>query len=173
MSWVHPFRDGNGRSVRLQTHCALFPVSAGLWSVSRGLARRRDEYYAHLDAADAPRAGDLDGRGNLSDRACERPALPDRNRSALVPCVRRRPSPAGRVPAHVRSRRAHGPKRVVPSDPQRTFHQCGPSRSRSSCISARLPAAALPRSVSRCGNETARSMTRTGVRGASRTTVRP
>lgn len=69
VSWVHPFRDGNGRSVRLQTHCALFPLSAGLWSVSRGLARKRDEYYAHLDAADAPRAGDLDGRGNLSDRA--------------------------------------------------------------------------------------------------------
>ena len=36
VSWVHPFRDGNGRSVRLQTHCALFPLSAGLWSVSRG-----------------------------------------------------------------------------------------------------------------------------------------
>lgn len=68
-SWIHPFRDGNGRAVRLQTHCALFPVTAGLWSVSRGLARKSKGYYAHLDAADAPRAGDLDGRGNLSERA--------------------------------------------------------------------------------------------------------
>jgi Fic family protein len=68
-SWIHPFADGNGRAVRLQTHCALFPYSGGLWSVSRGLARQRDAYYAHLEAADAPRSGDLDGRGNLSDAA--------------------------------------------------------------------------------------------------------
>ncbi len=66
-SWIHPFPDGNGRAIRLQTHAALFPLTAGLWSVSRGLARKREDYYRHLDAADAPRAGDLDGRGNLSD----------------------------------------------------------------------------------------------------------
>lgn len=69
MAWIHPFPDGNGRACRLQTHCALWPLSRGLWSVSRGLARRRDEYYARLDAADAPRQGDLDGRGNLSEKA--------------------------------------------------------------------------------------------------------
>ena len=69
MAWIHPFLDGNGRACRLQTHCALWPLSKGLWSVSRGLARRRDEYYARLDAADAPRQGDLDGRGNLSEQA--------------------------------------------------------------------------------------------------------
>ncbi|ANQ85466.1 Fic family protein [Azoarcus olearius] len=69
MAWIHPFPDGNGRACRLQTHCALWPLSQGLWSVSRGLARRRDEYYARLDAADAPRQGDLDGRGNLSEKA--------------------------------------------------------------------------------------------------------
>jgi Fic family protein len=68
-AWVHPFSDGNGRACRLQTHCALWSVSGGLWSVSRGLARQRDRYYALLDAADAPRQGDLDGRGNLSERA--------------------------------------------------------------------------------------------------------
>jgi Fic family protein len=68
-TWVHPFLDGNGRACRLQTHCALWPVSGGLWSVSRGLARQRDRYYALLDAADSPRQGDLDGRGNLSERA--------------------------------------------------------------------------------------------------------
>ncbi|MHB1084288.1 MAG: Fic family protein [Thiobacillus sp.] len=69
MAWVHPFSDGNGRACRLQTHCALWPISAGLWSESRGLARQRDRYYALLDAADNPRQGDLDGRGNLSEKA--------------------------------------------------------------------------------------------------------
>lgn len=72
MAWIHPFVDGNGRACRLQTHAALWPLSRGLWSVSRGLARRRDEYYEHLDAADAPRQGDLDGRGNLSEKALRR-----------------------------------------------------------------------------------------------------
>ena len=67
-AWVHPFRDGNGRAVRLQTHSALCSLSAGLWSVNRGLARRRDEYYARLSEADMARQGDLDGRGNLSQR---------------------------------------------------------------------------------------------------------
>lgn len=69
MAWVHPFSDGNGRACRLQTHCALWPISAGLWSVSRGFARQRERYYALLDAADMPRQGDLDGRGNLSEKA--------------------------------------------------------------------------------------------------------
>lgn len=69
MAWVHPFLDSNGRACRLQTHCALWPLSAGLWSVSRGFARERDRYYALLEAADSPRQGDLDGRGNLSEQA--------------------------------------------------------------------------------------------------------
>jgi Fic family protein len=67
-AWVHPFLDGNGRAVRLQTHCALWSLSSGLWSMSRGLARNRDKYYLMLDAADNHRQGDLDGRGNLSER---------------------------------------------------------------------------------------------------------
>ena len=67
-AWVHPFLDGNGRAVRLQTHCALWPISGGLWSISRGLARNRDTYYAKLHAADNHRQGDLDGRGNLSEK---------------------------------------------------------------------------------------------------------
>lgn len=68
-AWVHPFGDGNGRACRLQTHCAMLPLTAGLWSVNRGLARQRDKYYELLDSADAPRQGDLDGRGNLSEQA--------------------------------------------------------------------------------------------------------
>ncbi len=68
LMWVHPFVDGNGRAVRLQTHCAMQALTAGLWSVNRGLARRRDEYYTHLSNADMARQGDLDGRGNLSER---------------------------------------------------------------------------------------------------------
>ena len=43
----------------------------GLWSVSRGLARgleSRGEYKRMMDYADTPRQGDLDGRGNLSQR---------------------------------------------------------------------------------------------------------
>src|SRR2546423_13109889 len=44
----------------------------GLWSISRGLARglkSRGEYKTMMDRADAPREGDLDGRGNLSRAA--------------------------------------------------------------------------------------------------------
>jgi Fic family protein len=44
----------------------------GLWSISRGLARGLDsraEYKSMMDHADMPRQGDLDGRGNLSQRA--------------------------------------------------------------------------------------------------------
>ncbi|OGS82582.1 MAG: cell filamentation protein Fic [Gallionellales bacterium GWA2_59_43] len=67
-AWVHPFLDGNGRAIRLQTHCALWPISAGLWSMSRGLARNQTAYYAKLEAADNHRQGDLDGRGNLSEK---------------------------------------------------------------------------------------------------------
>lgn len=67
-AWIHPFIDGNGRAARLQTHCALSSLTSGLWSPNRGLARRRDDYYARLADADEPRRGDLDGRGNLSEQ---------------------------------------------------------------------------------------------------------
>lgn len=68
IAWTHAFVDGNGRAARLQTHTALSRLSGGLWSVNRGLARDRDAYYAMLSNADMPRQGDLDGRGNLSER---------------------------------------------------------------------------------------------------------
>jgi Fic family protein len=71
LAWVHPFRDGNGRVARLHTHLALAQagLTNGLWSPLRGFARSHDAYYAHLAAADEHRAGDLDGRGNLSEAA--------------------------------------------------------------------------------------------------------
>jgi hypothetical protein len=44
-------------------------IGSELWSVARGLARRSDDYKKLLQAADEPRRGDLDGRGNLSQAA--------------------------------------------------------------------------------------------------------
>lgn len=69
--WIHPFVDGNGRVARLMSHAMLLRSGLGspLWSVSRGLARGVDRYKATLAAADQPRRGDLDGRGNLSQQA--------------------------------------------------------------------------------------------------------
>jgi Fic family protein len=69
--WIHPFMDGNGRVTRLMSHAMLLELGVGsaLWSVSRGLARRADEYKRLLMAADAPRRGDFDGRGALSQSA--------------------------------------------------------------------------------------------------------
>jgi Fic family protein len=66
--WIHPFLDGNGRVARLFSHAWLRKLGVGseLWSVSRGLARNVVEYKSRLAAADAPRRGDLDGRGNLT-----------------------------------------------------------------------------------------------------------
>jgi Fic family protein len=72
--WVHPFGDGNGRVTRLMTDAYLLRISAGgygLWNVSRGLARMKKEYLAALEAADAPRWNDLDGRGSLSLKGLE------------------------------------------------------------------------------------------------------
>lgn len=70
LMWIHPFLDGNGRVVRLYTDACFYRSSLsgyGLWNISRGLARSRDEYLAALIAADAHRRNDVDGRGNLSN----------------------------------------------------------------------------------------------------------
>jgi Fic family protein len=68
--WIHPFLDGNGRVARLYTDACfrkLPVIGYGLWNISRGLVRRRDDYMAALTQADAPRRNDYDGLGNLSN----------------------------------------------------------------------------------------------------------
>ena len=71
--WIHPFYDGNGRVARLMSHASLRRLGVGnsLWSVARGLARNVVDYKSLLMAADSPRRGDLDGRGNLSQSALD------------------------------------------------------------------------------------------------------
>ena len=68
--WIRPFLDGNGRVARLMSHALLkrLDVGTSLWSVARGLAREQTQYKALLMAADHPRQGDWDGRGNLTQR---------------------------------------------------------------------------------------------------------
>jgi Fic family protein len=69
LAWIHPFLDGNGRVVRLQSHAILLDAldTGAVWSIARGLARNVDAYKSHLAACDQPRRNDLDGRGNLSE----------------------------------------------------------------------------------------------------------
>ena len=74
-NYIHPFPDGNGRVSRLMSHAMAWQAGVaahGLWSISRGLVRgldSRTEYKTMMDLADTPRQGDVDGRGNLSERA--------------------------------------------------------------------------------------------------------
>jgi Fic family protein len=74
-NYIHPFPDGNGRVSRLLSHAMALKAGIGahgLWSISRGLARgleSRGDYKRMMDHADMPRQGELDGRGNLSQRA--------------------------------------------------------------------------------------------------------
>ncbi len=74
LAWIHPFRDGNGRVVRLFSEAVIRRLgidSGGLWSLSRGLSLQRREYYDRLANADQVRSSTSadDGRGHLSERA--------------------------------------------------------------------------------------------------------
>lgn len=69
--WIHPFLDGNGRVARIALDAMIRECgvnTACLWSMSRGLAKAGDEYKTLLAGADQARMGDLDGRGNLSEK---------------------------------------------------------------------------------------------------------
>jgi Fic family protein len=71
LAWIHPFLDGNGRVVRLFSDAYLRQIRLdghGLWTMARGLARHRARYMQALAMADSSRQGDLDGRGNLSQK---------------------------------------------------------------------------------------------------------
>lgn len=75
LMWIHPFSDGNGRVARLFSGVALKASGLsgyGLWTINRGFARFKREYLAALAYADSPRQGDLDGRGNLSQKGLDR-----------------------------------------------------------------------------------------------------
>lgn len=57
LTWLHPFRDGNGRVARLFS--GLYFAKAGvnksnLWSLSRGLSRNNKQYMFELWATDSP-----------------------------------------------------------------------------------------------------------------------
>jgi Fic family protein len=72
LTWIHPFLDGNGRVSRLFTYAFMRKAgieSHGLWTLSRGLARKSEDYKNMLAGADSSRRGDYDGRGNLSENA--------------------------------------------------------------------------------------------------------
>lgn len=75
LSYIHPFPDGNGRVSRLMTHAmghvagigGPWPMVDIAWPCAG--TRSRGDYKSMMDRADTPRQGDLDGRGNLSQRA--------------------------------------------------------------------------------------------------------
>src|SRR3546814_3055658 len=62
LNYIHPFPDGNGRISRLMSHAMALRAGiggAGLWSISRGLARGlkdRDGYKRMMDHAEIGRA---------------------------------------------------------------------------------------------------------------------
>ncbi|MCG2758959.1 MAG: Fic family protein [Desulfobacteraceae bacterium] len=57
LTWLHPFRDGNGRVARLFSGLYLARTGvnkSNLWSLSRGLSRNKNQYMFELWATDSP-----------------------------------------------------------------------------------------------------------------------
>jgi Fic family protein len=57
LSWLHPFRDGNGRVVRLFSGLCLALAGinlSNLWSLARGFSRAKQWYMTNLRSADSP-----------------------------------------------------------------------------------------------------------------------
>lgn len=57
LTWLHPFRDGNGRVARLFSGLYLARIGvnkSNLWSLSRGLSRNKKRYMFELWATDSP-----------------------------------------------------------------------------------------------------------------------
>ena len=70
LGWIHRSSTAMAVSCGCTPICCCRPwATGGLWSPLRGFARTPDRYFALLAAADEPRRGDLDGRGNLSEAA--------------------------------------------------------------------------------------------------------
>ena len=56
LTWLHPFRDGNGRVARLFSGLYLSEIGinkGNLWSLSRGLSRNKKQYMFELWATDS------------------------------------------------------------------------------------------------------------------------
>jgi Fic family protein len=62
LTWLHPFRDGNGRVARLFISFYLSFINinkSNLWSINRGFSRNKNWYMLNLQSADSP-----DKKGN-------------------------------------------------------------------------------------------------------------
>ena len=69
--WIQPFASENDRIARLYAEaCIHFENlnNAGLWSLSRGLARNKSTFIEKLHNAGLKRINAMDGRGNLSNK---------------------------------------------------------------------------------------------------------
>ncbi|WP_148053199.1 hypothetical protein [Pseudomonas frederiksbergensis] len=66
----HPISDGNAAVARIivQMHFAQIGLHPHLWSLSRGIARRREEYHAALDMTGGTQECQLAGGAQQSDK---------------------------------------------------------------------------------------------------------
>ena len=72
LNLIRPFPSGNERVSRLMSHAMVMRAGiggGGLWSISRGLARKQGDYVRMMRHAASRRTGDRDGTGQLSASA--------------------------------------------------------------------------------------------------------